>query len=274
MDTATRHIGNCQLCEGDFKLHLGTMVHHGYQRPGDGYIVGDCPGVHQLPYEVSCDAIKSHKVAVERALVGMESRLADLNEGRVTRFTKTRMIGHSRHGRLEVTEYIVGVTEPYRFQRALDMLKADVEGDIRRAKSEITRCQNRINAWTLKPIRTVEEEVEKEQAAKAERKAVKDAARAARDAKKAATAAKQEALKVKREALVEGLRTEFRTLASQPKSVERDAAVRTVCDKVNSKKFSWMWMFDLGIIETLVQLDLAQKFDDGRVSFKSPLVRG
>ena len=49
----TRYLGNCQVCEGDQKLHHGRMVHHGYKRPGDGFIV--CPGVHQVPYEVSCD---------------------------------------------------------------------------------------------------------------------------------------------------------------------------------------------------------------------------
>ena len=57
----TRYIGNCQICEGDQKLHVGRMVHHGYQRPGDGAIRGDCPGVGQVPYEVSCDLVKSYK---------------------------------------------------------------------------------------------------------------------------------------------------------------------------------------------------------------------
>ena len=31
----------------------GVLVHHGYRRPGVGYILGDCPGVGQLPWERS-----------------------------------------------------------------------------------------------------------------------------------------------------------------------------------------------------------------------------
>lgn len=48
-DLTTRYIGNCQICEGEQKLHDGRMVHHGYKRPGDGQIDGDCPGVHADP---------------------------------------------------------------------------------------------------------------------------------------------------------------------------------------------------------------------------------
>lgn len=44
--TVTRYVGKCPICEGDFKLTTDAihgnfgdgqkMVHHGYQRPGDG----------------------------------------------------------------------------------------------------------------------------------------------------------------------------------------------------------------------------------------------
>lgn len=56
--TVARYIGQCQVCEGDFKLLGGRLVHHGYKRPGYGEIVGDCPGVHEPPYEVSCELVK------------------------------------------------------------------------------------------------------------------------------------------------------------------------------------------------------------------------
>lgn len=83
-ETATRHVGNCQICEGDQKLLDSRMVHHGYRRPGDGVIHGDCPGVGEVPYEVSCDLIKSHKTGLEAMLVGFRKRLRDILEGRVT----------------------------------------------------------------------------------------------------------------------------------------------------------------------------------------------
>ena len=54
-ETVTRYVGNCQICERDQKLTVDMkMVHHGYLRPGDGEIHGDCPCVGAEPYEVSC----------------------------------------------------------------------------------------------------------------------------------------------------------------------------------------------------------------------------
>lgn len=53
-----RYIGLCAACMRSFVVQpdrQGTLrlVHHGYQRPGYGYIVGDCPGVGYEPHEVS-----------------------------------------------------------------------------------------------------------------------------------------------------------------------------------------------------------------------------
>jgi len=43
----------------------GRMVHHGYKRPGDGAIYGDCWGVHWKPLEVSPDGSRDY---LEKAL--------------------------------------------------------------------------------------------------------------------------------------------------------------------------------------------------------------
>lgn len=56
-------IENSGLCSCCFRLQKldanGNLVHHGYERPGYGYIVGDCYGVGLKPLEVSCDGTKS-----------------------------------------------------------------------------------------------------------------------------------------------------------------------------------------------------------------------
>jgi hypothetical protein len=260
---ATRYVGNCQICEGDFKLHEGRMVHHGYERPGHGYIVGDCSGVREVPYEVSCELIKSYKAGLEVLLTEKKAALADLEAGKVTQISTSRQ---NYNGQIETKIFIAGVTALYTWLDAVQSRAYDLKSTIRQITADIERMTKRIADWLPKPVRTVEEELEKEQAAKAARKAERDAARKVRDDKKAATAAKQEALKAKRAELVEGLRTEFRTLAGQEKSPDRDLAVHNLCDKMRSKKFSWMWAFELGIIETLVQLDLAEKTEDGRIA--------
>ena len=272
MTTATRHIGNCQICEGDFKIHLGTMVHHGYKRPGHGYIIGDCGGVNHFPYEVSCELIKSYKAGLANLLTEKKAALVDLEAGKITRISTSRQ---NYNGQIEKKVFIAGITSLYTWLDAVQSRNYDLKSTIRQIEADITRMEKRIADWKPQPIRTVEEEQEKEQAARNVRKAEREAARVAREEKKAATAAKQAALQAKRDILVEELRTEFRTLASQPKTTERDAAVRDLCDKVYSKKFSWMWAWDLckPIVETLVQLDLAEVQPDGRVSYKSPLVK-
>ena len=68
MKTALRHLGCCQICEGEFKLAGGLMVHHGYKRPGYGHIVGDCMGVNELPYEKSAEVCKRYLALVQDEL--------------------------------------------------------------------------------------------------------------------------------------------------------------------------------------------------------------
>lgn len=40
----------CQICERRQATNAGVLWHHGYTRPGIGFIVGDCPGVNHKPY--------------------------------------------------------------------------------------------------------------------------------------------------------------------------------------------------------------------------------
>lgn len=50
--------GTCQACFRKQKTSDGKMVLHGYQRPGYGYIVGECWGVKYAPFELSCERTK------------------------------------------------------------------------------------------------------------------------------------------------------------------------------------------------------------------------
>ena len=50
--------GTCQACFLVQKLPNGKISLHGYERPGDGYIMGDCEGSYHLPYEQSCEITK------------------------------------------------------------------------------------------------------------------------------------------------------------------------------------------------------------------------
>ena len=86
--SAKGEIGHCPICGKLQKIKKAgngyKMVHHGYQRPGHGYIVGDCFGVGHSPYELSNEGNVAYKPALERYLKQQESQLEQLESGKVT----------------------------------------------------------------------------------------------------------------------------------------------------------------------------------------------
>jgi hypothetical protein len=47
----------CQCCAKKYLANLGSMAHHGYQRPGWGWQTASCVGAKRLPFEVSRDTL-------------------------------------------------------------------------------------------------------------------------------------------------------------------------------------------------------------------------
>lgn len=47
----------CQCCARQIFAELGTIAHHGYERPGDGWQTPSCMGAKYLPFEVSRDRL-------------------------------------------------------------------------------------------------------------------------------------------------------------------------------------------------------------------------
>jgi hypothetical protein len=243
--TSTRHIGNCQICERDQKLHNGQMVHHGYTRPGHGFIKGDCPGVAEVPYEVSCDLIKEHIVNLHLCLQNWGDYLGRLQAGEVTalyveegRGLGPRALVRLEAGTPEAEKHEYGHTK---WENAIRRAVAKAESDIRYAKFDIDHCEKRVADWKPMPIRTIEEEQAKQDADKAGRKAIKDAARNARLAKMAATKVKQDALKAKRQAIKDEFQAKFLALATSPEPIEvRKSKALELYAETRKSKYSWM----------------------------------
>lgn len=91
--------GTCQCCfggyetrqkgdKGDFRLVL-----HGYQRPGDGYIIGDCRGHGHVPYEVSCEQTKVFREELKGILAAREERREQLQTDKVPTLTASVSTG-------------------------------------------------------------------------------------------------------------------------------------------------------------------------------------
>lgn len=272
MDTKTRFIGNCQLCERDQKLDNGLMVHHGYQRPGVGYIFGDCPGVHVVPYEVSCDAIKAWKVQLEAELVGQKARLAKLLNGEVTSFIEMEYAG-PRQDKVMVT-YEFATTPKYKWESLLRSRIWEAERQVGATETTIARCEARITAWEPKPIRTFEEEMAKVQADKAARAVVVAEKRAAKQAKIDATKAKQDALKAKRQAIKDDFIAKFKALAESPESiVETKKAAIVLANELTKAKYRFLYVHELGLDDVFIKLGLAERENSRWVKYSFYLMR-
>jgi flagellar biosynthesis GTPase FlhF len=174
----TRYIGNCQICAKDYKVRGGIMVHHGFVRPGDGQIYGDCPGAGHPPYESSVDELKRYADRLVGAIMEAEKRLRELQRGEIT--TLKVKTGHRR-----VETLNVNTADPRVWQRALERHIDGTGATIRNLRREQDFVRERICDWKEMPLRTVEEEVRKEDRAKEERKAERERKRAEKEAKRA-----------------------------------------------------------------------------------------
>lgn len=112
--------GECQICQHRQILDSrGNLVLHGYQRPGHGYIVGDCFGVGHPPWEVSSDALatwiervkaRSAQLAQEAVKVAKLTTI-DVNRGsdrnpKMVTLTKGGPSGYDNHGRFSFEDEI------------------------------------------------------------------------------------------------------------------------------------------------------------------------
>ena len=58
----------CQVCSKTQSVRDGTLVNHGYTRPGWGWIVGGCPGVHHRPFPET-DALEATVPNLEKHIL-------------------------------------------------------------------------------------------------------------------------------------------------------------------------------------------------------------
>lgn len=86
--TTGKGVGTCPCCFGTFKLTAKTkkgrdkslpgMVLHGYQRPGVGYILGDCFGMDYPPFELSKEGTEDYVDYLKGVIRKIQERVAFL----------------------------------------------------------------------------------------------------------------------------------------------------------------------------------------------------
>ena len=142
------HAGHCPIC-GRLQMlrKVGdklVMVHHGYQRPGIGEIVGDCFGVNYQAYELSNEGNVAYAPVLVRRLKNTEDRLAALQSGKVLQLST----GLKRKPTVTPNDRDWEV-----------YLKAainQVEQYIKYVKQDIETNQKLIDEWKLQPLPKVE----------------------------------------------------------------------------------------------------------------------
>ena len=165
-DLVTRYVGTCIVCERHIKVRDSLLVHHGFKRPGTGYIEGDCFGVGYKPHELSNELAKKYLELVESLLPLKASYLISNKENLMVleqELEKTYNIGLNRYNK-DAIQY---QNEIYKIKQSISLL----EFEIKNCKFDIKRMNGYLNSWSLKPLITFDEEkqiqqIKKDEAAK------------------------------------------------------------------------------------------------------------
>jgi hypothetical protein len=185
------YVGHCPVCEGAFKVRDGKMVHHGFKRPGDGSIHGDCFGVGLPPYECSPEGCHKYRAIIEGILGRQLERAEKLSKNQIPYFTNVNV---GRH-RITTIQYAVGVTERYAFIRRAEEEKRKTEREIRDCNGEISRMDNLITSWVNKDLTLERTLIEQDRVAKEDRARERAQKRAEKEAKEKALIEKKTAKK-------------------------------------------------------------------------------
>lgn len=151
-----RDRGECQICEGKFSMLGGKLGHHGYKRPGCGYIVGDCMGVAHAPYPAT-DALVKYRKVLEGRLVAVKEDIAYHRSPALRGIVMSRKLGFGFDARSQtVVSYTLlrdarAVYSPHAlahpsFKDALKCRVAALENEASWYRHDIQRVDARIAA--------------------------------------------------------------------------------------------------------------------------------
>ncbi len=170
--TAAKTIGFCAICERDIKLKDGRLVHHGYKRPGDGFIHGDCLCVHEEPYERTTAPLTTYQARLHVMLANARKHLEVVSSPDYTYFETVEIERRGYAGRDSISytrswspcvtaphgkyEYLRD-GEPLLFERKVESKIDSAHGAIESLEREIARITKWIKNWQLKDVRVFEE---------------------------------------------------------------------------------------------------------------------
>lgn len=169
METSTRYIGFCPVCQRQIKVRGGLLVHHGYERPGTGEILGDCFGVSRPPHELSPQTATDYlRLGVVPQIRAGEQRIRRLGPPGEPERIEFRVYNREKR---DYEDVLRGKSEVNRYdwEHRLKSLRIQAAHDLEYWQGEAQRLEQLIATWQPKPLTTVEEEVAKAAETRAER---------------------------------------------------------------------------------------------------------
>jgi hypothetical protein len=143
--------GTCGVCGGNFKRDSGGgLVNHGFQRPGDGMIHGNCFGVGYQPWEISSQGASEYVAQVLRpSLANTKKHLAALERGDVKSFTVEERPRGAAWNAPKVRVTVTAETDAYRFNQMVGDAKRRAEYTIDCLETDIERFEAKIGTWKV-----------------------------------------------------------------------------------------------------------------------------
>lgn len=101
----------CQCCGRDIQSNTGTVAHHGYQRPGEGWQTASCMGAKHLPIEADYSVLVRYIDGLKSGLTSMETaRENTANETTPVKFSYTVYVKRQGYGYSDKKEVNATVT--------------------------------------------------------------------------------------------------------------------------------------------------------------------
>jgi hypothetical protein len=161
--------GTCPVCERAARVRAEKIVHHGFQRPGRGHIVGDCFGVGAPPYEVSPAGTRTYLgQIIHPRLRTTEAFLGRLEAGEVEALHYEArvpvpwagpLLGRSdrgwTHWPMQVRADEIDVQRQHLWRRVYAAHVTEAQGAIGWLKGEVERCERLIRGWAPRELRDV-----------------------------------------------------------------------------------------------------------------------
>lgn len=147
--------GICSVCLGRFVVEGKSPVLHGYKRPGDGYIVGNCDGMRFPMYEISTEGCIWMRNGLTSAAVQKENYAGQLRAGQVSTIPYVRNKYDARLNRYvpEIVDLTPDSKEALRevgfftWESAVKSAAERADREARSFRTEAEDFQKMIDAW-------------------------------------------------------------------------------------------------------------------------------